>query len=231
MLVEINGALFEKAMLYAIEKHRGQTRKGNGMPYFIHPFNVMKRIFDNKESKNMYLLGIAALLHDTVEDTDATIEDIFREFGPQVASLVDELTLDKEQYQIIGKKEYLAQELNKMSSYALAIKLCDRLENICDTKHMDHKFKRYYVEQTLYIISKLDRHLSSTHQKLAELIAIECYNYQHDVENMIFSIRQSYNGFNNEQDREEYVKELKEKDSIFMKTYKDKLYFLNKDVA
>lgn len=239
MLVKIDGSLFEKAMLYSIEKHSGQTRKGNGMPYFIHPFNVMKRIFDNKESKNMYMLGIACLLHDVLEDCYDTPEErleglleMVKIFGPQIAGIVDELTLDKEQYAIIGKKEYLAQELNEMSSYALAIKLCDRLENICDTKHMDHKFKRYYVEQTLYILAKLDRRLTPTHENLVELIATHCFNYQQEADNMINSIREAYNSLESEEEKEEYAKNLKTDDKdLFFKTYKDKLSFLNKDTA
>ena len=164
--------VFEQALVYAINNHSGQTRKGgNNMPYIFHPFSVAQRIFHNKISKNIYFLATAAILHDTVEDTDATIKDIFEIFGPHIASLVAELTLDKSQYEKIGKKEYLAQELNHMSSYALAIKLCDRLDNCSDLNSMDEKFKIYYVEQTRYIISKLDRHLTATHKKL--LVQIE----------------------------------------------------------
>jgi len=185
MQIELNAELFEDAMVYAINKHRGQRRKGSGLPYVMHPFAVMRRIFANKQSKNMYLLGIAAICHDIIEDCYDTPEEralglleITKLFGPQVASIVDELTLDKDKYATIGKKEYLAAELNIMSSYALAIKLCDRLENVCDMIDMDSKFQKYYVAQTRYIISKLDRHLSPTHKNLIAQIEDECSKYE-----------------------------------------------------
>lgn len=185
MQIELNAELFEDAMIYAIEKHRGQKRKGSGLPYIMHPFGVMRRIFENKKSKNMYLLAISCLAHDILEDCYDTAEEravglyeIMVKFGPQVASIVDELTLDKDKYATIGKKEYLAAELNIMSSYALAIKLCDRLENVCDMIDMDSKFQKYYVAQTRYIISKLDRHLSPTHKNLIAQIEDECSKYE-----------------------------------------------------
>ena len=158
---------FERAMIFAIKAHSGQNRKGDGRPYILHPFSVMQKIFNNKQSKNMYLLATAAILHDTVEDVDwVTNEVIYEMFGPHVASLVAELTLDKSQYEKIGKKEYLAQELNHMSSYALAIKLCDRLDNLSDLNTMDKNFREYYIKQTEYILSKLDRKLSQSHRNL-----------------------------------------------------------------
>lgn len=170
--MEITLETFERAAIFAVNAHSGQTRKGGDKrPYICHPFSVMLRIFNNKASKNMYLLACAALLHDTVEDVEwVTIEVIFKEFGPQIASLVAELTLDKSQYEKIGKKEYLAQELNVMSSYALAIKLCDRLDNCSDLDTMDEDFRKYYIKQTRYILSKLDRHLSPTHKRLIKQI-------------------------------------------------------------
>ena len=173
MLVTLE--VFEQALVYAINKHKGQVRKGDGRPYILHPMSVMNRIFNNKISKNIYFLAVAAILHDVAEDCFENpqdgIKEIFEIFGPHIASLVAELTLDKSQYEKIGKKEYLAQELNHMSSYALAIKLCDRLDNCSDLNTMDEKFKIYYVDQTRYILSKLDRHLTATHKKL--IIQIE----------------------------------------------------------
>lgn len=177
MLVELNAALLEDAIIYAVNKHRGQKRKGNGLPYIVHPLAVMKRVFDNKESKNMFLLAIAALLHDVIEDCYETMDEkkaglheIATIFGFQVASLVEELTLDKSQYGSLGKKEFLAIKMNGMSSYALAIKLCDRLENICDMKSMNEKFKKRYVLETWYILNNLNRKFSPSHKKLIEEI-------------------------------------------------------------
>lgn len=174
----ITADTFEKAILFAIKAHKGQVRKGDGRPYILHPISVMQRISAIKKSSNIYLLGAAAILHDTVEDCGVTLKEISEEFGPQVASIVDELTLEKANYETIGKKEYLAMELGKMSSYALAIKLCDRLDNICDMKDMNKDFIKRYVEETIYILDKTSsRKLTKTHKKLIKMINKELKKY------------------------------------------------------
>ena len=176
---EITAETLEKALVFAINAHKGQVRKGNGRPYILHPISVMSRIFANKESKNMYMLACAAALNDCIEDADdIKLDDIRREFGDNIADIVDELTSDKEKCKLIGKKEYLLQKLNMMSSYALAIKLCDRLDNICDMKDMDDAFKHRYVLETNYILDNLDRHLSKTHINLIEQIKTELRTYE-----------------------------------------------------
>ena len=175
---------FEKAILFAVKAHSGQVRKGVDevgfqRPYILHPLSVMQRIFNNKVSKNIYLLACAAILHDTVEDIEwVTLDIITKEFGPHIASLVDELTLDKEKYKTIGKKKYLTQELNTMSSYALAIKLCDRLDNVSDLRTMDADFRTYYIDQTKYILGNLDRKLSKTHRNLISEIYLTMESYK-----------------------------------------------------
>lgn len=189
MLIQLTAELLEDAIIYAVGKHRGQRRKGvdfygNRKPYILHPMSVMMRIFANKVSKNMYMLAIAAICHDIIEDVYETKEEklvglleITEKFGPQVAALVDELTLDKSQYELIGKKEYLAHELNIMSPYALAIKLCDRLENVCDMETVDEKFRDNYIPETWYILSKLNRKLTGSHKNLIQQIKDKLQSY------------------------------------------------------
>jgi len=109
-----------------------------------------------------------------VEDCGVTLKKIAKKFGHHVASLVEELTLDKSKYQTIGKTEYLCQEVLKMSSYALCIKLCDRLDNVRDMKKMPDSFKTRYTTETLKILEALkDRKLTKTHKKLIKLIKKE----------------------------------------------------------
>ena len=81
--------LVEKALQFATAAHEGQVRKYTGEPYIIHPVEVMEIV---KTVSNDTAMHAAALLHDVVEDTDVTIEDIIREFGDDVAQLVDDLT-------------------------------------------------------------------------------------------------------------------------------------------
>ena len=163
---------FERALLYAAKKHKGQRRKGDGRPYIMHPISVMTRVLSIKKSSNPYLLGASALLHDVSEDCGVSIKKIAKKFGYHVAALVKELTLDKSQYDTIGKTEYLCQEMVKMSSYALTIKLCDRLDNISDMKDMDIAFQIRYKAETQVIMERLQQrdHLTKTQLRLMEMI-------------------------------------------------------------
>ena len=115
----------KKAIEYATKMHKGQTRL-TGEPYINHPLHVLQNVLKYKESKNIETLLISACLHDTIEDTSATYYDIVERFGPQVASLVLELTTDEDMENALGKCQYLSIKMKNMSSWALVIKLCDR---------------------------------------------------------------------------------------------------------
>jgi len=163
---------------FAADAHRGVTRKG-GAPYFIHPDAVAKIVHDVKESEYIADLIAAAYLHDTVQDCDVTIEDIREKFGNLVASLVNELTSDKDKIELVGKEQYLIDKMLNMSSWALVIKLADRLHNLEDFEQIlsgtDEKRKNWvkkYAEQTRSIIDEIDynRDLSKTQRVLVDRI-------------------------------------------------------------
>ena len=125
--------LVVQAIQFASEKHKGQVRRGSGLPYVTHPIIVSEFIRKYKgNSINIESLIVAALLHDTLEDTNTNYHEIERLFGTLVASLVFELTSDEIAIQKMGKNEYLMQKMVTMSSYGLVCKLCDRLSNIID---------------------------------------------------------------------------------------------------
>lgn len=84
--------LFDEAVVFACGKHSGQRRKLSDAPYFLHPMEVASIV--GTMSDNQELLA-AAVLHDTVEDTDTTIEEIKEKFGKRVALLVMTETEDK----------------------------------------------------------------------------------------------------------------------------------------
>lgn len=181
----ISAKTFERALIFSARAHENQYRKGDGRPYILHPISVMTRILSVKKSVNAFLLGTAALLHDVVEDCwpektkGEKLHLIAMEFGWQVAALVDELTLDKENYEKMGKTEYLCQETLKMSSYALAIKLCDRLDNVCDMESMSLDFKIKYIKETYKILQNLsNRTLTKTHKKLIVMIERELLRHK-----------------------------------------------------
>ena len=123
--------IIQKAYNYALEKHGTQLRK-SGEPYIIHPTNVAYTIAELGLDEQTIC---AALLHDVVEDTDATYEDIEREFGKEIADMVDGVTKLKQ----IG---HASIEENQVENYrkmflamgkdirVIIIKLADRLHNM-----------------------------------------------------------------------------------------------------
>lgn len=81
----LDTAIVDKAIIYATRAHQGTGRKGKGYPYIVHPLEAMAIVATLSSDPELLC---AAVLHDTVEDTPATVEDIRREFGPRVAQLV-----------------------------------------------------------------------------------------------------------------------------------------------
>lgn len=182
----------EEALEYATMKHRGQYRT-DGTEYITHPIRVANYVSDFKESKNIETLLASAYLHDTLEDTDATYYDLVGKFGSQIASIVLELTNDEDLKKLIGKTKYLEIKMKNMSSWALVIKLCDRLDNVSDLMDRDEKFRNKYVRETAEILDYLlnNRELSSTHLCIIKRI-MDCLNRcvidSKDVETTIESV-------------------------------------------
>ena len=81
----LNTELLDRAIAFAVRAHAGTERRGKGFPYIVHPLEAMAIV--STITPDQELLA-AAVLHDTVEDTDVTNEDIRAEFGDRVASLV-----------------------------------------------------------------------------------------------------------------------------------------------
>lgn len=163
--------LVQKALDFGAKKHDGQTRKFSGLPYIIHPVTVMYLITKFKgQSKNLEVLQCAAILHDVLEDTVCTYVELEREFGPFIASIVMELTSDKEEIERIGKNDYLKTKMIQMSNYALILKLIDRLANITD------KPKLSYLEDTEELIKHLidNRELSDRQFLICKEILSVC---------------------------------------------------------
>ena len=81
--------LFDKALKFATDAHSGTERRGKGFPYIIHPMEAVSIVATITSDQELLA---AAVLHDTVEDTDVTFEDIRKEFGERVATLVQHET-------------------------------------------------------------------------------------------------------------------------------------------
>ncbi len=157
-------------MSFAKKHHKGQERKVSGLPYFYHPLAVMFIVSAFKQSKHLTELLCAAILHDTLEDTQLKFALIAKNFGSLVASIVDELTNDLEEIKRIGKLAYHKKKLLGISNYALIIKLADRLHNICDNPSLK------MLTETLELMVHLKKHrkLTKTQANLVKEIILAC---------------------------------------------------------
>jgi len=174
----------KKAKQFATKVHggvyrKGLNEKGEKIPYIVHPDSVAKIVHSVKNSKRIADLIAASYLHDTVQDTDVTFEDIEKEFGELVMNIVKELTSNKEKLEISGKEEYLIDKMINMSSWALVIKLADRYHNLSDfeaiVKSGDKKrlkWAKSYAKQTQNIVDELEwyRKLSNPQKALVDMI-------------------------------------------------------------
>jgi len=170
--------LIEKARDFATKKHMGQLRK-DGPQYITHPISVAKIVEEYWTGQNAEALITAALLHDTVEDTDTTIEEIKKEFGKYVAGLVAQLTVNEEEMELVGKVKYHSEKMidtKEMSNEALFIRLADRLDNMASLKNLKwKKFVEKYVDATRMILENVQsgRELKDYHRILIKKIEEE----------------------------------------------------------
>ena len=153
-------------------KHKGQIRKFSKEPYFSHPKRVADIVKKFKKSHRLDDLITAALLHDTIEDTNTDIKDLVKLFGGLVASLVKELSSDKKEIEKIGKTKYLSNKMINMSNWGLVLKLADRLDNVSDLKTASPEFRKKMIKSTNQIISDLEKHreLTSTQKRIIKSI-------------------------------------------------------------
>ena len=176
---------YRDAARYAATAHTGQKRSG-GKPYISHPVRVANIVKKYKDSKQLNDILSAAFLHDTIEDTDTDEEQLSKMFGALVASLVKELTSDKDEIAKVGKTEYLADKMTNMSSWALVIKLADRLYNVSDIKVAKNpEWRHRYRTETETILDRIerDRVLSGTHKQLINLIRAKLAELDESAQN------------------------------------------------
>ncbi len=113
------------AIIYAAKKHEGQVRKGTDIPYIVHPMEVMQILTAAGCEEDVVVAGI---LHDTVEDTDATIEEISALFGERIAHLVANESEDKSKTWR-ERKSATIEHLKNCSDEEALCALADKLSN------------------------------------------------------------------------------------------------------
>lgn len=128
----IDSSLLDKAICFAVEAHRNTERKGKGFPYIIHPLEAVSIVATITADQEMLA---AAALHDVVEDTPITVEDIRAEFGDRVARLVA-IESDPEtdgmgrEESWRYRKEFAIRRLANTSREAKVVALGDKLSNM-----------------------------------------------------------------------------------------------------
>lgn len=145
-----NFAKYIEAASFAARKHVGQRRKGNdAAPYINHPLEVAN-LLANVGKVEDYDVLIAALLHDTIEDTETTKEEITEKFGATVCGYVLEVTDDKSLPKQ-ERKQLQIEHAPHLSTGAKQVKLADKISNIRDITEnppadWDASRRREYVE-------------------------------------------------------------------------------------
>ncbi len=194
----------QKAYKLAEQLHHNQVRL-SGEPYIFHPLSVAMILAQMEMDTDTI---IAALLHDTVEDTDCTSQDLIQEFGEQVAELVDGVTkLSRIPYS--SQEEQQVENLRKMfmamarDIRVILIKLADRLHNMRTLKSMSEEKQRQKALETMEVFAPLAHRLgiSKIKWELEDLSLryLDPIAYQEIIQ----SINQK------RQEREEYLDEIK----------------------
>ncbi len=152
--------LIQRAYDFSLEHHQGQTR-ASGEPYLIHPVEVAQVLAEMKLDSTAIAAG---LLHDAVEDTPVTIEDIKKRFGEQVARIVEGVT-KIEKINLASREERQAENVRKMvlamvdDIRVVLIKLADRLHNMRTLEHLPPDRQLHIAQETLDIYAPLAHRL------------------------------------------------------------------------
>ena len=209
--------LVEKAYLYAKEKHTGQFRK-TGEEYINHPLEVSLILTEIKADCDTIC---AALLHDTIEDTNATKEEIEKIFNPTIAKLVSDVTKINS-INVSTESEYLSSYYKKIivgmseDVRVIIIKLADRLHNLRKIYVLPEAKQKAKAKETLEILTPIAHHLGMYKIK-SELEDLSLRYLKPDA---YFDIVEKLN--NTKIEREEYINKMMKEVSLLLKQNKIK---------
>ncbi|BDA83825.1 GTP pyrophosphokinase [Aureimonas sp. SA4125] len=153
---DVDEALLNRAYVYAMQKH-GAQKRASGDPYFSHPLEVAAILTTMRLDEATIAV---ALLHDTIEDTDATRKEIEQLFGAKIGQLVEGLTKLK-RLDLVSKKAEQAENLRKLllaiadDIRVLLVKLADRLHNMRTLGHMRSDKQARIAQETMDIYAPL----------------------------------------------------------------------------
>ncbi len=182
---DCNEALLNKAYVYAMQKH-GMQKRASGDPYMSHPLEVAAILTDMHLDESTIAV---ALLHDTIEDTSATRDEIDRMFGEDIGRLVEGLTKIKK-LDLVTKKAKQAENLRKLllaisdDVRVLLVKLADRLHNMRTLEHMSAEKRARISEETMDIYAPLAGRMGMQDMR-EELEALSFRNLNPDAHDTI----------------------------------------------
>lgn len=171
-------SLFDKAVQFATEAHRGTERRGKGYPYIIHPMEAAAIVATMTNDQEMLA---AAVLHDTVEDTDVTIEQIRELFGDRVAELVQHETAPLDD-SLTWREKKTAQlkQLAEAPRDSKIVALGDKFSNMSgialDYRQMgDEVWKRFHAPNGKSDVEWYYRSLADAMSELSETLVYQEY--------------------------------------------------------
>lgn len=179
----MNNLRIHNAIYFAAVKHQNQKRKGTEIPYIVHPMEVMQILIENRCSEDVIIAGI---LHDTLEDTDTTPEEIEKEFGRDILNLVKTESEDKSK----TWKERKQHTIDCLKTDTLETKLvccADKLSNI-RSMYVDLKvtgnelWKRFNADK-----KEIAWYYNSILENLAELKEYKMYSEFKETVNFVFN--------------------------------------------
>ena len=157
------------AKMLAGEAHKGQTRKYSGLPYIIHPVEVATIVEEAGGTDEMIA---AALLHDVIEDTEFTYEDIAEKTSPEVADLVQgmtEVSKPEDGNRKVRKamdRDFLAKQAPEVQT----IKYADVISNTQDIRVYDPKFAEVYVAEIKELLKVIDKGDPELYEKAKQIV-------------------------------------------------------------
>ena len=200
-------ALIDKAVVYANKKHAAQKRK-DGSPYIIHPLAVAQIVTEMGLDMDAIL---GALLHDCIEDTDASHEEIEKLFGPTVAELVEGVTkLTRADFS--SREQAQMENLRKMfmamskDIRVVLIKIADRLHNIRTMQYQSPEKQIAKCQETMDIYAPL-----------AHRLGMQKVKWELEDTSLKYLAPKEYNEIT------AYLQEHKEQDESFMRTIQEKI--------
>ena len=165
-----------KAIHFAADKHRDQRRKGvNSTPYINHPIHVAQILSEVAGMDDPEILA-AAILHDTVEDTETTLSELEQRFGDRVARIVGEVT-DNKALPKAERKRLQIEHARKISEEGALVKVADKISNVGDVAlnppcGWDDNHRSAYLDWAEQVVSNCPRASVDLEVKFRDTLAV-----------------------------------------------------------